>query len=259
MVLTWDLFLHHLCCWKRSSYFLASLRVWLLLCTLTCLTADIARNVGARTVIAIDVGSQDETDLCNYGDCLSGWWLLWKRLNPWAEKVKVKVVINKYEAPVIELDLFWGEIPKPHLRRCLTWRRSSLAWPTSLACGSWRWWSRALTASTSDRPLTASTPWTLASLMKFMWVSPALSAFLAWFRRAESESRDVTLPLLEFWERLQTKPGVNVIVFSITGYNLVLIIKWSAALTSLPLQTHRLQLLECWDGKNNVWLCKMCV
>ncbi|NXA15884.1 PLPL6 esterase, partial [Sapayoa aenigma] len=50
---------------------------------------DIARNMGARTVIAIDVGSQDETDLCNYGDSLSGWWLLWKRLNPWAEKVKV--------------------------------------------------------------------------------------------------------------------------------------------------------------------------
>ncbi|XP_044278225.1 patatin-like phospholipase domain-containing protein 6 isoform X5 [Varanus komodoensis] len=51
--------------------------------------ADIARNMGAKTVIAIDVGSQDETDLCNYGDSLSGWWLLWKRLNPWTEKVKV--------------------------------------------------------------------------------------------------------------------------------------------------------------------------
>ncbi|KAM8879809.1 patatin-like phospholipase domain-containing protein 6 isoform 2-T3 [Spinachia spinachia] len=53
------------------------------------LPADIARNMGARKVIAIDVGSQDETDLCNYGDSLSGWWLLWKRINPWAEKVKV--------------------------------------------------------------------------------------------------------------------------------------------------------------------------
>ncbi|KAG7315871.1 hypothetical protein KOW79_020737 [Hemibagrus wyckioides] len=53
------------------------------------LPADIARNMGAKTVIAIDVGSQDETDLCNYGDNLSGWWLLWKRINPWAEKVKV--------------------------------------------------------------------------------------------------------------------------------------------------------------------------
>uniref|UniRef100_A0A6I8PM66 lysophospholipase n=1 Tax=Ornithorhynchus anatinus TaxID=9258 RepID=A0A6I8PM66_ORNAN len=53
------------------------------------LPADIARTMGAKTVIAIDVGSQDETDLSNYGDSLSGWWLLWKRLNPWAEKVKV--------------------------------------------------------------------------------------------------------------------------------------------------------------------------
>ncbi|XP_053869133.1 patatin-like phospholipase domain-containing protein 6 [Malaclemys terrapin pileata] len=51
--------------------------------------ADIVRNMGAKTVVAIDVGSQDETDLCNYGDNLSGWWLLWKRLNPWAQKVKV--------------------------------------------------------------------------------------------------------------------------------------------------------------------------
>ncbi|XP_075026590.1 patatin-like phospholipase domain-containing protein 7 isoform X3 [Calonectris borealis] len=51
--------------------------------------ADVARSMGAKVVIAIDVGSQDETDLTNYGDCLSGWWLLWKRWNPLAEKVKV--------------------------------------------------------------------------------------------------------------------------------------------------------------------------
>ncbi|XP_044528907.1 patatin-like phospholipase domain-containing protein 6 isoform X2 [Gracilinanus agilis] len=58
-------------------------------CFVNNVPADIARNMGAKTVIAIDVGSQDETDLSNYGDSLSGWWLLWKRLNPWAEKVKV--------------------------------------------------------------------------------------------------------------------------------------------------------------------------
>lgn len=45
--------------------------------------------MGAKVVIAIDVGSQDETDLTNYGDALSGWWLLWKRWNPLATKVKV--------------------------------------------------------------------------------------------------------------------------------------------------------------------------
>ncbi|KAI4880955.1 hypothetical protein NFI96_001125 [Prochilodus magdalenae] len=53
------------------------------------LPADVARSMGAKVVIAIDVGSQDETNLTNYGDSLSGWWLLWKRLNPLAERVKV--------------------------------------------------------------------------------------------------------------------------------------------------------------------------
>uniref|UniRef100_A0A671NUZ3 lysophospholipase n=1 Tax=Sinocyclocheilus anshuiensis TaxID=1608454 RepID=A0A671NUZ3_9TELE len=58
-------------------------------CYVNNVPADIAHNMGTKTVIAINVGSQDETDLCNYGDSLSGWWLLWKRINPWAEKVKV--------------------------------------------------------------------------------------------------------------------------------------------------------------------------
>lgn len=48
--------------------------------------------MGAKVVIAIDVGSRDETDLTNYGDALSGWWLLWKRWNPLATKVKVGLV-----------------------------------------------------------------------------------------------------------------------------------------------------------------------
>lgn len=54
--------------------------------------ADVARSMGAKVVIAIDVGSQDETNLTNYGDSLSGWWLLWKRLNPLAERVKVRTM-----------------------------------------------------------------------------------------------------------------------------------------------------------------------
>lgn len=51
--------------------------------------ADVMRSLGAKVVIAIDVGSRDETNLTNYGDTLSGWWLLWKRWNPLVEKVKV--------------------------------------------------------------------------------------------------------------------------------------------------------------------------
>lgn len=52
-------------------------------------TADVMRSHGAKHILAIDVGSQDDTDLTNYGDCLSGWWLLWKRWNPFASPVKV--------------------------------------------------------------------------------------------------------------------------------------------------------------------------
>lgn len=54
------------------------------------LLADVARSMGAKVVIAIDVGSRDETNLTNYGDSLNGWWLLWKRFNPFSQKIKVK-------------------------------------------------------------------------------------------------------------------------------------------------------------------------
>lgn len=45
--------------------------------------------MGANHIIAIDVGSVDDTDLTNYGDDLSGWWLLWKRWYPFTTTVKV--------------------------------------------------------------------------------------------------------------------------------------------------------------------------
>lgn len=50
------------------------------------------REMGAETIIAIDVGSQEDIDLTNYGDTLSGWWLLWKKWNPWATPVKVSFI-----------------------------------------------------------------------------------------------------------------------------------------------------------------------
>ncbi|KAK2183717.1 hypothetical protein NP493_298g00032 [Ridgeia piscesae] len=47
------------------------------------------KAMGAQTIFAADVGSQDEVDLTNYGDNLSGWWLLWKKWNPWTASVRV--------------------------------------------------------------------------------------------------------------------------------------------------------------------------
>lgn len=54
------------------------------------LPGDVMREVmGAKAVIAVDVGSLDETDTTNYGDELSGWWLLFNRWNPFGQKIRV--------------------------------------------------------------------------------------------------------------------------------------------------------------------------
>ncbi|XP_076800527.1 patatin-like phospholipase domain-containing protein 7 isoform X2 [Clavelina lepadiformis] len=59
-------------------------------CFVNNLPGDVARSRGACKVIAVDVGSQSEMDFTNYGDYLSGWWLLWKRLTGrWTGRVKV--------------------------------------------------------------------------------------------------------------------------------------------------------------------------
>lgn len=64
--------------------------------------ADVMKAKGARNIFAMDVGSIDETDLTNYGDHLSGWWLLWKRWNPWAAQVKVNTCICLYTVYYIQ-------------------------------------------------------------------------------------------------------------------------------------------------------------
>lgn len=66
--------------------------------------ADILHTMGAQTVFAIDVGSQDETNLTNYGDQLSGWWLLWKRWNPWS--THVRVIIKLFILSLINFSWF---------------------------------------------------------------------------------------------------------------------------------------------------------
>lgn len=47
------------------------------------------RSMGANLVVAVDVGSASETNLYNYGDSLSGFWVLLRKFNPFAEPVKV--------------------------------------------------------------------------------------------------------------------------------------------------------------------------
>lgn len=47
------------------------------------LPADVMRSMGARVVIAVDVGSAEEMNLCNYGEKLNGWWAALRAFNPW--------------------------------------------------------------------------------------------------------------------------------------------------------------------------------
>nr|CDS27981.2 hypothetical transcript [Hymenolepis microstoma] len=52
--------------------------------------ADVMAALGAKTIYAVDVGSVYETNLTNYGDWLSGWWLIYQRFfRCWGPPIKV--------------------------------------------------------------------------------------------------------------------------------------------------------------------------
>ncbi|KAI8927008.1 hypothetical protein BC831DRAFT_549467 [Entophlyctis helioformis] len=48
------------------------------------LPADVMRSLGAQTIVAIDVSLADDTSPINYGDSLSGWWVVLNRYNPFS-------------------------------------------------------------------------------------------------------------------------------------------------------------------------------
>ena len=47
------------------------------------------RESSCSHIIAVDVTAVDSTELTNYGDSLSGWRLLWNRLNPFATALNI--------------------------------------------------------------------------------------------------------------------------------------------------------------------------
>ena len=51
---------------------------------------------GAETIIAIDVGAEDNNDLTNYGDDISGFKILINKWNPFAKKLKVDIETWNY-------------------------------------------------------------------------------------------------------------------------------------------------------------------
>lgn len=54
------------------------------------LPADVMKEEGGiKYIVAVDVGSEPRRDYFNYGSSLSGWWLLWNKINPFAKTVIV--------------------------------------------------------------------------------------------------------------------------------------------------------------------------
>ncbi|VDK33803.1 unnamed protein product [Taenia asiatica] len=52
--------------------------------------ADVMVSFGAKTIYAVDVGSVYDTNLTNYGDWLSGWWLIYQRFfRCWGPPIRV--------------------------------------------------------------------------------------------------------------------------------------------------------------------------
>ncbi len=60
-------------------------------CYVNNVPGDVMANTqNCKYILAIDVTAVDDRDLTNYGDSLSGWWLLWvKRIWPFAKPVKI--------------------------------------------------------------------------------------------------------------------------------------------------------------------------
>jgi len=57
---------------------------------LNSLPADVMKfQMGARTVIAVDVSTECKREYYEYGTHLSGWWLLWNSWNPFVKTVQV--------------------------------------------------------------------------------------------------------------------------------------------------------------------------
>ena len=44
---------------------------------------------GAKHILAVDVGAEDNTNFSEYGDTLNGWRILLSKFNPWSKQFNV--------------------------------------------------------------------------------------------------------------------------------------------------------------------------
>jgi len=53
--------------------------------------ADIMVTQAVRTIVAVDVSAENNNNLSDYGDHISGWYLMMKKYFPFGSKVRVSV------------------------------------------------------------------------------------------------------------------------------------------------------------------------
>ena len=58
-------------------------------CYVNNVPGNIMLQANCSHIIAVDVTAMDASDLTNYGDSLSGWWLLWKKINPFSSPINI--------------------------------------------------------------------------------------------------------------------------------------------------------------------------
>jgi len=58
-------------------------------CYVNNVPGDVMLKSSCSHIIVVDVTAPDDTELTNYGDSLSGWWMLWKKWNPFSSPVKI--------------------------------------------------------------------------------------------------------------------------------------------------------------------------
>jgi len=65
--------------------------------------------LGVNAILAIDVGAKDDDNFTNYGDELSGWWLLWKKWNHWLVLIMITKTLESRILSKKILNFFKGD------------------------------------------------------------------------------------------------------------------------------------------------------
>eukprot|EP00668_Euglena_longa_P018846 GGOE01023493.1.p1 GENE.GGOE01023493.1~~GGOE01023493.1.p1 ORF type:complete len:1339 (-),score=400.06 GGOE01023493.1:352-4251(-) len=101
--------------------------------------ADVAKSLGANFIVAVEVAAIDNTNYTNYGDSLSGWWLLWKKLPLPASLIGEPVHVPSMRDVSCRLVYLTGEIQGRRVKKELidVYIKPKVAHINLLDFGSW--------------------------------------------------------------------------------------------------------------------------